>query len=141
MADIGTITTNTHDKKFIETITNIIEARIDDYRLSVEELSRELAMSRSTLHKTESNVTGHVPNEFIRLVRLRTSRQALISGEYNISEVGYETGFNSPSYFSRCFIQQFKLTPSEFLEKYQNGGVEYMDELFIKDQSDKTKTT
>ncbi|MFT3902189.1 MAG: two-component regulator propeller domain-containing protein [Niabella sp.] len=134
LADINTITTNTHDKKFIELIINIVETRIDDYRLSVEELSRELAMSRSTLHKKLKAVTGHVPNEFIRLVRLRMAAKMLISGEYNISEVGYKTGFNSPSYFSRCFIQQFKLTPSEFLEKYHNGGVERINELFIKDQ-------
>ncbi|WP_346239374.1 hybrid sensor histidine kinase/response regulator transcription factor [Niabella insulamsoli] len=134
LADIGTITTNTHDKKFIETITGIVEKRIDDYRLSVEELSREMSMSRSTLHKKVKAVTGHVPNEFIRLVRLRMAAKLLISGEYNISEVGYKTGFNSPSYFSRCFIQQFKLTPSEFLDKYQNGALNDADDLLIKEQ-------
>lgn len=137
LADISSITTNTHDKKFIETIINIVESRIDDYRLSVEELSKELAMSRSTLHKKLKAISGHVPNEFIRLVRLRTAAKLLISGEYSISEVGYKTGFNSPSYFSRCFIQQFKLTPSEFLEKYQNNDIDHMNELFIKDPSDK----
>lgn len=133
LVDIGTIATNTHDKKFIESITQIVESRIDDYRLSVEELSRELAMSRSTLHKKLKAITGHVPNEFIRLIRLRTAAKLLISGEYNISEVGYRTGFNSPSYFSRCFIQQFKLTPSEFLEKYKNGHAEQVSELFATD--------
>lgn len=133
LVDIGTIATNTHDKKFIESITQIVESRIDDYRLSVEELSRELAMSRSTLHKKLKAITGHVPNEFIRLLRLRTAAKLLISGEYNISEVGYRTGFNSPSYFSRCFIQQFKLTPSEFLEKYKNGHAEQVSELFATD--------
>lgn len=139
LADIATITTNTHDKKFIETITRIIETRIDDYRLSVEELSRELAMSRSTLHKKLKAVTGHVPNEYIRLVRLRVAAKLLISGDHNISEAGYKTGFNSPSYFSRCFIQQFGLTPSEFLEKYQNGSMEQMDELLIREPVNKTK--
>lgn len=140
LAGIATITTNTQDKKFIEKITNIIESRIDDYRLSVEELSRELAMSRSTLHKKLKAVTGQVPNEFIRLIRLKAATRLLVSGEHNISEVGYKTGFNSPSYFSRCFIQQFKLTPSEFLEKYQAGTVAHLDEMINPDQNEKTRS-
>lgn len=77
-------------------------------------------MSRSTLHKKLKGISGYVPNEFIRLIRLKNAAKLLISGDYNISEVGYKTGFNSPSYFSRCFIQQFKLTPSEFVEKYNS---------------------
>lgn len=117
-ADAGVLTTNTHDKAFVEKITKIIENRIDDYQLSVEELSRELSMSRSTLHKKLKAISGYVPNEFVRLIRLKHAAKMLISGEYNISEAGYKTGFNSPSYFSKCFIQQFGLTPSEFIEKY-----------------------
>ncbi len=139
LAGIGTITTNTQDKKFIETITEVIESRIDDYRLSVEELSRALAMSRSTLHKKLKAITGQVPNEFIRLIRLKAAAKLLVSGEYNISEVGYKTGFNSPSYFSRCFIQQFKLTPSEFLDKYREGNTPPLDELIHPDPGEKNK--
>lgn len=134
LADIDTITTNVHDRKFIETITEIVGKRITDYRFSVEELSREMAMSRSTLHKKVKAITGHVPNEFIRLIRLRTAARLLLSGAHNISEVGYMTGFNSPSYFSRCFIQQFKLTPSEFLDKYQNKDVRQMEQLFASER-------
>ncbi len=119
-ADANVLSTNTHDKNFIERITKIIEDRIDDYQLSVEELSKELSMSRSTLHKKLKGISGYVPNEFIRLIRLKNAAKLLISGEYNISEVGYKTGFNSPSYFSRCFIQQFKLTPSEFVDKHNS---------------------
>ena len=139
LVGIATITTNSQDKKFIETILQIIEARIDDYKLSVEELSRELAMSRSTLHKKLKAVTGQVPNEFIRLIRLKAAARLLVSGEYNISEVGYKTGFNSPSYFSRCFIQQFKLTPSEFLERYQKGSNMDIDDITSPDPGEKTK--
>lgn len=128
-ADVSVLTTNTHDKNFIEKITAIIEERIDDYQLSVEELSKELGMSRSTLHKKLKAISGHVPNEFIRIIRLKNAAKLLITGEHNISEVGYKTGFNSPSYFSRCFIQQFKLTPTEFVEKYQAGGVDALKEI------------
>ncbi|GAB3020176.1 hybrid sensor histidine kinase/response regulator transcription factor [Niabella terrae] len=133
LAGIATITTNSQDKELIETLTRIIENRIDDYRLSVEELSREMAMSRSTLHKKLKAITGQVPNEFIRLIRLKAAARLLISGAYNISEVGYKTGFNSPSYFSRCFIQQFNMTPSEFLDKYRNGELDDLKVFMSRD--------
>jgi signal transduction histidine kinase/ligand-binding sensor domain-containing protein/DNA-binding response OmpR family regulator len=119
-ADVDTLTTNTHDKKFVEKLISIIEERMTDPQLSVEELSREMAMSRSSLHKKLKAMSGHVPNEFIRLIRLKNAAKLLLSGEHNISEVGYMTGFNSPSYFSRCFMQQFNVTPSEFAEKHQS---------------------
>lgn len=119
-ADVNTLSTNTNDKKFIEKLIGIIEERIMDPQLSVEELSKEMAMSRSSLHKKLKAMSGHVPNEFIRLIRLKNAAKLLLSGEYNISEVGYMTGFNSPSYFSKCFMQQFNVTPSEFAEKHNS---------------------
>lgn len=117
LADINSLTTNTSDKKFLEKIIVIIEERIMDPQLSVEELSREMAMSRSSLHKKLKSMSGHVPNEFIRLIRLKHAARLLLNNEYNVSEIGYMVGFNSHSYFSKCFYQYFKLTPSEFLEK------------------------
>lgn len=128
-ADVNTLTTNTRDKKFVEKLISIIEERITDPQLSVEELSREMAMSRSSLHKKLKAMSGHVPNEFIRLIRLRNAAKMLLSGEHNISEVGYLTGFNSPSYFSRCFMQQFTLTPSEFVEKHHSKKITDIPDL------------
>ncbi|WP_114778586.1 hybrid sensor histidine kinase/response regulator transcription factor [Botryobacter ruber] len=117
-ADTTTLTTNTRDNAFLKKIVETIEERITDPKLSVEELSREMAMSRSSLHKKLKSLTGQVPNEFIRLVRLKHAAKLLLQNEYNISEVGYMVGFNSHSYFSKCFVQQFKITPSEFTEKH-----------------------
>jgi len=117
LADANSLTTNSSDKKFLEKIIAIIEERITDPQLSVEELSREMAMSRSSLHKKLKSMSGHVPNEFIRLIRLKHAARLLLSNEYNVSEIGYMVGFNSHSYFSKCFYQHFKLTPTEFLEK------------------------
>lgn len=118
---VDTLTDNAGDKKLLEKITAIIEERITDPKLSVEELSRELAMSRSSLHKKLKSVSGKVPNEFIRLVRLKHAAKLLLQNEYTISEIGYMSGFNSHSYFSKCFYKQFKITPSEFLEKNFNS--------------------
>ncbi|AKQ46169.1 hypothetical protein TH63_11865 [Rufibacter radiotolerans] len=118
-ADTNTLTTNTRDNQFLQKIVDIIEERITDPKLSVEELSREMGMSRSSLHKKLKSLAGQVPNEFIRLVRLKQAARLLLQNEYNISEIGYMVGFNSHSYFSKCFFQQFQLTPSEFTEKHQ----------------------
>lgn len=117
LADVGTLSTNSKDKEFLEHLIRIIEERITDPQLSVEELSKEMAMSRSSLHKKLKTMVGHVPNEFIRLIRLRNAAKILSSGAQSISEVGYLVGFNSHSYFSKCFLQQFGLTPREFAEK------------------------
>lgn len=117
-ADTVALATNRRDEKFLQKIVEIIEARIADPQLSVEELSRDVAMSRSSLHKKLKSLTGQVPNEFIRLVRLKKAAKLLIQNEYNVSEVGFMVGFNSHSYFSKCFIQQFQIAPSEFTEKH-----------------------
>lgn len=107
------------DKKFLEKITQIIEARISDPQLSVEDLGREVGLSRSSLYKKIKAKTGHVPNEFVRLIRLKTAAKLLVEQEYTIAEIGYKVGFNSHSYFSKCFSTQFELTPTEFAEKYR----------------------
>ncbi|HET8830397.1 MAG TPA: helix-turn-helix transcriptional regulator [Pelobium sp.] len=93
-----------------------IEERIADPQLSVEELGREIGLSRSSLYKKIKAMTGYVPNEFIRVIRLKNAARLLLTKEYNISEIGYMVGFSSHSYFSKCFHQQFKVTPTEFTE-------------------------
>lgn len=117
---VATLGANAGEKEFIGKVVGIIEGRISDPQLSVEELSRELGMSRSSLHKKLKSLSGRVPNEFIRLVRLKHAVKLLLADNHNVSEIGYLVGFNSPSYFSKCFAQQFNLTPSEFIEKYAN---------------------
>ncbi len=115
--DPGSLVTNTGDKKFINQVTELIMAHLDDPQFSVTELSNELAMSRSNLHKKLKAISGHVPNKFIRLIRLKHAAKLLLQKEYSIAEIGYMTGFNSPSYFSKCFNLQFKLSPKEFIKK------------------------
>jgi ligand-binding sensor domain-containing protein/signal transduction histidine kinase/AraC-like DNA-binding protein len=110
------------DKKFLDKITQIIQERISDPQLSVEDLGKELGISRSSLYKKVKAKTGYVPNEFVRLIRLKAAAKLLTEQEFNISEIGYMVGFSSHSYFSKCFYSQFKLTPSEFSENYKKNG-------------------
>ncbi len=111
------------DKTFLNKLTGSIEERISDPQLSVEELGREVGLSRSSLYKKVKAMTGHVPNEFIRLIRLKNAARLLTMQDYNISEIGYMVGFSSHSYFSKCFFQQFKLTPTEFAENYKKSQI------------------
>jgi signal transduction histidine kinase/ligand-binding sensor domain-containing protein/DNA-binding response OmpR family regulator len=117
-SDISVLTTNTRDKDFMDKIVSIIRARIVDPRLSVEELSRDMTMSRSSLHKKLKSLSGYGPNELIRLIRLKHAAKLLQENSNSIAEVAYMTGFSTPSYFSKCFQQQFKLTPKEFADNY-----------------------
>lgn len=107
------------DKLFFDKLITLIEERISDPQLSVEELGRAIGLSRSSLYKKVKAKTGYVPNEFIRIIRLKNAARMLTTKEYNISEIGYMVGFNSHSYFSKCFFQQFKLTPTEFAEEHK----------------------
>jgi signal transduction histidine kinase/ligand-binding sensor domain-containing protein/DNA-binding response OmpR family regulator len=114
------LTTNTRDKEFMERIMDLIEQRITDSQLSVEELSKELAMSRSNLHKKLKSLSGMGPNELIRLVRLKHAARLLITKQHTVAEVAYLSGFSSPSYFTKCFQQQFNVGPKEYAEKQGN---------------------
>jgi DNA-binding response OmpR family regulator len=111
------LTTNTRDKEFMERITAIIEQRITDSQLSVEELSKDLAMSRSNLHKKLKMLSGMGPNELIRLIRLKHAARLLKENQHTVAEVAYLSGFSSPSYFTKCFQQQFKVGPKEYVDR------------------------
>ncbi|WEK37448.1 MAG: two-component regulator propeller domain-containing protein [Candidatus Pseudobacter hemicellulosilyticus] len=111
------LTSNPRDKEFIERILAIIGQRITDPQLSVEELGKELSMSRSNLHKKLKALSGMGPNELIRLIRLKHAAKLLAARQHTVAEVAYLSGFSSPSYFTKCFQQQFKVTPKEFAER------------------------
>jgi AraC-like DNA-binding protein len=61
-------------------------------------------------------ITGQGVNEFIRLVRLRKSKELLLKTRQSINEIADAVGFNSTSYFIRCFVKEYKCTPGEFIE-------------------------
>jgi ligand-binding sensor domain-containing protein/signal transduction histidine kinase/DNA-binding response OmpR family regulator len=130
--DATVLTTNSRDKQFIEDIVRVIEERLTDSQFSVEELSREMAMSRSSLHKKLKSLSGYGPNELIKLVRLKHAARLLLQGAHSITEVAYISGFGSASYFIRCFQAQFKLTPKEFAEKHVKKDLEQINQILNK---------
>lgn len=105
------------DEKLIEKAVKYVEDNISRSDLSVEELSRELGMSRVHLYKKMLQITGKTPIEFIRVIRLKRAAQLLRDSQLHVSEIAFQVGFNNPKYFSRYFKEEFGVLPSAYQEK------------------------
>lgn len=106
------------DEKLIKKAIRYVEEHMDSSELSVEELSRELGMSRVHLYKKLSSITGKTPIEFIRIIRLKRAAQYLRESQLSISEIAYKTGFNNMKFFRKYFKEEFGILPSEYQDKH-----------------------
>ena len=102
------------DEKLIDQAVKYVEENMARSDLSVEELSRELGMSRVHLYKKLLAVTGKTPIGFIRVIRLKRAAWLLRESQQNISEIAYQVGFNNPKYFSKYFKEEFGMLPSAY---------------------------
>ena len=102
------------DEKFIRQALDLVEKNMANPDFSVEEMSRELFISRVALYKRLLALTGKTPIEFIRGVRLKRAAQLLEKSQQTVSEIAYEVGFNNPKYFSRYFKAEFGVLPSAY---------------------------
>lgn len=107
---------NKADDTFLNKTIEIIEFNITNIEFSVDELSQHLNMSRSNLHRKLKGISGLSPNDFIRLVRLKKAVKLMEEGETRINEICFLVGFNSPSYFAKCFQKQYGVLPKDFLK-------------------------
>lgn len=105
------------DEKLIENAVKYVEGNLSRSDFSVEELSRELGMSRVHLYKKLLAITNKTPIEFIRVIRLKRAAQLLRESQQNVSEIAYQVGFNNPKYFSKYFREEFGVLPSTYQEK------------------------
>jgi signal transduction histidine kinase/ligand-binding sensor domain-containing protein/DNA-binding response OmpR family regulator len=112
----GEISITSMDEKLIQKALDMVEKNISNTDFSVEELSRELGMSRVHLYKKLLSLTGKTPLEFIRSVRLKRAAQLLLKSQMRVSEIAFEVGFNNPKYFSKYFKQEFGQLPSEYAD-------------------------
>ena len=92
---------------------DLLEIHFGDEKFGVEELGDEIGMSRSQLHRKLKALLGQGPNQFIRTFRLNRAHDLLKVNAATAAEVAYSVGFSSPSYFTKCFHEQFGYTPSE----------------------------
>jgi signal transduction histidine kinase/ligand-binding sensor domain-containing protein/DNA-binding NarL/FixJ family response regulator len=102
------------NEQFLQKAITVILDKMVDSDFNGDALAAELYISRMGLHRKVKALTGQSTGEFIRNVRLKRACELLAIPGKSISEVCYEVGFNSPSYFTTCFTETYKMTPSEY---------------------------
>ncbi|MFZ5429524.1 MAG: two-component regulator propeller domain-containing protein [Bacteroidota bacterium] len=112
----GSIASNKRDELFLEKLNELIEKNISDFNFSIDKLAFEMMMSRSNLQRKIKGVSGLVPNDYVRVYRLKKAARLILHGDYRINEICYLVGFNSGSYFSKCFLKQFGVLPKDFVK-------------------------
>jgi signal transduction histidine kinase/ligand-binding sensor domain-containing protein/DNA-binding response OmpR family regulator len=105
---------NRIDEEFLEKATNFIDTRMADPEFTVELLAGEMAMSRMQLHRKMKGLTDQSASDFIRHLRLKKAADLLKEGSLNITQISYEVGISSPSYFAKAFKDQYGVTPSDY---------------------------
>ena len=108
---------STRDKEFLENIIAVIEANISNSTFGVEELSSQVGLSSSQFYRKLKQLTGQIPNAYLRNYRLQRAAELLRCNEgYNVVEVMYQIGIESNSYFSTSFKKLHGVSPSEFIK-------------------------
>jgi len=103
---------NEADKTFVGRLRTAIQENLGDSDFSVERLGEEIGLSRVQLYRKVKALTGQTPVELLRKARLTKARLLLEKTEKSVSEIAYEVGFTSPSYFNKCFKDEFDINPS-----------------------------
>lgn len=103
------------DEEFIKKLNEVIQINYSNPEFSMDDMADNLNMSRSNFYRKIKGVLDLSPNEFLRLERLKKAAQLLKEGENRVNEICYMVGFNSPSYFAKCFQKQFGVLPKDFV--------------------------
>ena len=103
------------DEDFIKKLNEVIQVNYSNPEFSMDDMADSLNMSRSNFYRKIKGVLDLSPNEYLRLERLKKAAQLLKEGENRVNEICYMVGFNSPSYFAKCFQKQFGVLPKDFV--------------------------
>ena len=106
--------------QFVRRAIDIVEQAMDNPDFNGEQLAEQLCISRVHLHRKLRSLLDMSTSDFIRRIRLHRAAELLIKGSLSISEICYDTGFNSPSYFSTCFAKLYGCTPREYQASQMN---------------------
>jgi AraC-like DNA-binding protein len=107
----------TPEPLFIVRFKDVVEKRLSDSTLSVDDLAAAMNLSRVQLYRKVKAISGSSPIELLRTARLNRGYQLLIQTNKTVSEIAYEIGFTAPSYFTRCFKNEFGISPSDIQAK------------------------
>ena len=98
---------------FITRFKEVIESRLEDSNVSVEDLAADMNLSRVQLYRKVKAVSGASPVELLRTARLNRAYQLLLTSDKSVSEVAYAVGFTAPSYFTKCFKEEYGMVPGD----------------------------
>ena len=101
------------ESAFLVRFREVVEARLDDSEVSVDDLAAEMNLSRVQLYRKVKQITGSSPVELLRTTRLNRAYQMLLTTDKSVSEVAYAVGFTAPSYFSKCFKEEYGMVPGD----------------------------
>jgi AraC-like DNA-binding protein len=104
------------DEALLESLFNKLEERWQDPDFDVEDYCHEMAMSKSQLYRKTIALTGLSPNLLLKEFRLEKAKELMKKQFYNISQVTFDSGFTSPSYFTKCFKRKYGLLPMSYME-------------------------
>ncbi len=110
------------EAQFIEKLIDIVEQHLDNSEFRVEQLQKEIGMSRMQLHRKLKALTNQSASEFIRNIRLEKASQLLAQKDVHVAEAAYQVGFTHLSYFAKCFKEKFGCTPSEYYTQASPHG-------------------
>ncbi len=111
------LTNNTMDEELLRKAIAVIERNMDNVEFSTEQFAREMNMSRSNLHLKLKAITGKSAIDFIHKIRFNRACQLLQEGKYNVSEISFMVGYNTPSYFAARFKKYIGCLPTEYGKK------------------------
>lgn len=109
----GSSTLNVREEAFIQRFRDVVTKQMSNSDLSVEDIGSELNLSRVQLYRKIKALTGQSPVELTRHIRLKRGRDLLETTDLTISEIAYKVGFTAPSYFTKCFKDEFGILPGE----------------------------
>ncbi|HEY5508462.1 MAG TPA: response regulator, partial [Paludibacter sp.] len=108
------------DEKFVKKAVGLVESNIASSEFLVEDLCREMGMSRVYFYKKILALTDKTPSEFIRFIRLKHAADLLEKSQMFVNEVAYQVGFNDPKYFRKYFKDEYGVSPNEYKKKFLN---------------------
>ncbi|GAA3658286.1 hybrid sensor histidine kinase/response regulator transcription factor [Flavivirga jejuensis] len=124
------------DSIFLESLISILNSKLEDPDFKLENLALIMSMSYSNIYRNCQKLTGKTITELFRLLRLKRAAVLIVQNKYNVSEACFAVGFNDTRYFSKCFKEQFKMTPTVF--KNESGSID-LESFLAKYELSKTK--
>ncbi|MGW8315006.1 MAG: two-component regulator propeller domain-containing protein [Bacteroidales bacterium] len=109
---------NSYDVKFIRRVTEVVENHLSDFEFDVKQLQAKSGLGPTQLYRKLHALTGYSPSRFIRHMRLKRAAKMLEEHQGSITHVAFEVGFGNLSYFTKCFREEYGISPSEYTRQH-----------------------